>query len=259
MEQTTHTFGQIDLFCCNAGIALDGGIDAADEDWRRIWGVNVMSTFTPRVRHPGMLARGQGYFLQTASAAGLLTQIGSGAIRGHETCRGGFCRMALDPLWRCRNRGLLPLPARRALCKCCSNRIVVSAPFARGSTRAGSSGSGDRGGWRRSDSLIPHPDVAKYFRHKASDPIAGFGDCAPSRRKWGTRSRRCRGAQFAPVKSCHSIAYRRISSSTWLIYPARSWWSNFRTAIPTSHTYFAWVLVSLCYGDAPGRQPGTRR
>ena len=77
-ERTIQEFGQIDLFCCNAGIALDGGIDAPDEDWQRIWNVNLMShVYAARSVVPGMLARGSGYFLQTASAAGLLTQIGS--------------------------------------------------------------------------------------------------------------------------------------------------------------------------------------
>src|SRR4051812_40772998 len=41
-ERAVQAFGQIDLFCCNAGIAVDGGIEAPDEEWQRIWGINVM-------------------------------------------------------------------------------------------------------------------------------------------------------------------------------------------------------------------------
>lgn len=71
-------FGQIDLFCSNAGIMMMGGSETENFDWERIWQVNVMShVYAARAVLPGMLARGQGYLLQTASAAGLLTQIGS--------------------------------------------------------------------------------------------------------------------------------------------------------------------------------------
>lgn len=78
VEQATSAYGQIDLFCSNAGIGLDGGIDVADEGWQRIMGINFMAhVYAARAVLPGMLARGEGYLLQTASAAGLLTQIGS--------------------------------------------------------------------------------------------------------------------------------------------------------------------------------------
>jgi NAD(P)-dependent dehydrogenase (short-subunit alcohol dehydrogenase family) len=70
--------GPIDLFCSNAGIALSGGPEAPDEDWARSWAVNTMShVWAARAVLPAMLARGEGYLLQTASAAGLLTNIGT--------------------------------------------------------------------------------------------------------------------------------------------------------------------------------------
>lgn len=78
VERATAAYGPIDLFCSNAGIAVDGGPEAPDAAWRRIWDVNVMAhVYAARAVLPGMLARGRGYLLQTASAAGLLTQIGS--------------------------------------------------------------------------------------------------------------------------------------------------------------------------------------
>jgi NAD(P)-dependent dehydrogenase (short-subunit alcohol dehydrogenase family) len=70
--------GPIDLFCSNAGIMTPGGLDAADEHWQSIWQVNVMSQlWAARHMVPRMIARGGGYLLNTASAAGLLNQIGA--------------------------------------------------------------------------------------------------------------------------------------------------------------------------------------
>src|SRR2546425_9640639 len=71
-------YGPIDLFCSNAGISLPGGVEASDTDWERIWRINVMAhVYAARAVLPSMLERGAGYLLNTASAAGLLNQIGS--------------------------------------------------------------------------------------------------------------------------------------------------------------------------------------
>jgi len=78
VARATEKFGPIDLFCSNAGIETGGGIDAPDEAWQKIWSVNVMAhVYAARAVLPGMIARGRGYLLQTASAAGLLTQMSS--------------------------------------------------------------------------------------------------------------------------------------------------------------------------------------
>jgi len=77
-ETALKTYGQIDLFCSNAGIAIEGGVDVPDGVWRRIIDVNFMAhLWAARAVLPSMLERGDGYILATASAAGLLTQIGS--------------------------------------------------------------------------------------------------------------------------------------------------------------------------------------
>ncbi len=75
--------GQIDLFCSNAGIiGVDGdpwwATGADNALWQRMWEIHVMShVYAARACLPTMIARGEGYFLNTASAAGLLAQIGS--------------------------------------------------------------------------------------------------------------------------------------------------------------------------------------
>ncbi len=78
IERTESEIGPIDLFCSNAGIGLGKGLDEPDEVWDTIWKVNTMShIWAARHLVPRMIARGGGYLLNTSSAAGLLTQIGS--------------------------------------------------------------------------------------------------------------------------------------------------------------------------------------
>jgi len=74
IEEATRHFGRVDVLCSNAGIALGGGVDASNADWQRIWEVNLMAhVYGARAVLPQMTERGEGYLLQTASAAGLLS------------------------------------------------------------------------------------------------------------------------------------------------------------------------------------------
>ena len=71
-------YGRIDIFCSNAGILALGGYEVDNKTWQRIWESNVLShVFAARAVLPGMIRQGGGAFMVTASAAGLLSQIGS--------------------------------------------------------------------------------------------------------------------------------------------------------------------------------------
>lgn len=78
VQRTESELGPIDLFCANAGVAVGGGPEASDEAWMAAWRVNLMGhVYAARALLPGWLGRGDGYFLSTASAAGLLTNLGA--------------------------------------------------------------------------------------------------------------------------------------------------------------------------------------
>jgi NAD(P)-dependent dehydrogenase (short-subunit alcohol dehydrogenase family) len=73
-----ETFGPIDLFFANAGVAVGTDLTSSEADWDLAFDVNVHAhRWAAKYLLPGWLARGEGYFCSTASAAGLLSQIGS--------------------------------------------------------------------------------------------------------------------------------------------------------------------------------------
>jgi NAD(P)-dependent dehydrogenase (short-subunit alcohol dehydrogenase family) len=96
VAQLESEYGGIDLFCSNAGIFVGDGeqgwaTSATNESWQAMWEIHVMShVYAARACLPGMLRRGSGYFLNTASAAGLLNQIGDAAYSTTKHAAIGF-------------------------------------------------------------------------------------------------------------------------------------------------------------------------
>lgn len=88
--------GRIDLLCANAGVGdgdpdQDNAASSPDAVWMRAFGVNVMHhVYAARAVLPGMIARGEGYILNTVSAAGLLSQIGSAVYSTTKHAAVGF-------------------------------------------------------------------------------------------------------------------------------------------------------------------------
>lgn len=74
VQETIKKHGHIDLFASNAGVSIGKGLESTDAEWDKAWSVNLMAhVYAARAVVPHMLERGEGYLLQTASAAGLLS------------------------------------------------------------------------------------------------------------------------------------------------------------------------------------------
>src|SRR3954451_9378653 len=77
IDRAEQEFGTVDIFCANAGIGIGAGLEASDEAWKQVMDVNLMShVYAARRLVPAWIERGEGYFVSTASAAGMLSQIG---------------------------------------------------------------------------------------------------------------------------------------------------------------------------------------
>lgn len=78
IELAKSEFGPVDLYFANAGITGAAGLDVREQDWDRSIDVNLRAHIrAAQLLMPGWVERGEGYFVSTASAAGLLTQLGS--------------------------------------------------------------------------------------------------------------------------------------------------------------------------------------
>jgi NAD(P)-dependent dehydrogenase (short-subunit alcohol dehydrogenase family) len=171
VDKALDTYGPIDLFCANAGIAVTGSVDVPDEEWRRIWDINVMAhVYSARAVLPGMLARGEGYLLHTASAAGLLTNLGAApyAVTKH-----GAVALAE---WLAITYGDAGI---KVSCLCPqgvrTNMLLGAGPEGEALLAAGALEPEDvadavvAGLASEGFLILPHPEVAEYLRRKAGD------------------------------------------------------------------------------------------
>jgi NAD(P)-dependent dehydrogenase (short-subunit alcohol dehydrogenase family) len=171
IDRTTRECGPIDLFCSNAGICLQGDVNTVNADWQRLWQVNVMAhVYAARAVLPGMLARGEGYLLQTASAAGLLTQLGSAPYSVTKHAAVGLAE------WLAITYGpagikvscLCPQGVRTAMLEQATGRIADH--LRESALEPDAVADCVIAGLAAEQFLIlPHPEVAEYFRHKADD------------------------------------------------------------------------------------------
>jgi NAD(P)-dependent dehydrogenase (short-subunit alcohol dehydrogenase family) len=164
-------FGQVDIFCSNAGIGATGGPEAPDRDWERSWGINVMShVYAARAVLPQMLARKEGYLLQTVSAAGLLTQIGSAPYSVTKHAALGFAE------WLAITYGEQGIRVSALCPQGVKTDMLLKAQFAGGAFLL----QGALEPEQVADDVIkamneekflilPHPEAGKYFQNKAND------------------------------------------------------------------------------------------
>jgi NAD(P)-dependent dehydrogenase (short-subunit alcohol dehydrogenase family) len=172
VERTESELGPIDLFCSNAGILVMDPSHAAstsNEDWDRIWQINVMAhVYAARAVLPHMIARGSGYLINTASAAGLLSQIGSAPYSVTKHAAVGFAE------------ALAIAHGEEGI------RVSVLCPQAVQTAMLRNTDGGPAGGDGILDPqdvagvvveaireerflILPHPEVATYMQRKSSD------------------------------------------------------------------------------------------
>jgi NAD(P)-dependent dehydrogenase (short-subunit alcohol dehydrogenase family) len=186
VTQATSDAGPIDLFCSNAGIAISGGEESPNADWQRCWDVNVMAhVYAARHVLPSMLERGAGYLLHTVSAAGLLTHVQSAtyAVSKHASLAfaewlavtygdRGINVSALCP------QGVRTDMLRRAAAE--GRGFLVD-----GALEPEQVADAVVNGLAAERFLIlPHPEVAEYFRRKANDYDRWLGGMRRLRRKY---------------------------------------------------------------------------
>jgi NAD(P)-dependent dehydrogenase (short-subunit alcohol dehydrogenase family) len=171
VQETIDRFGRIDLFCSNAGVGRAGGVESPDEDWDLSWRVNVMAhVYAARAVLPQMLARGDGYLLQTVSAAGILSQIGSAPYSATKHAALGFAEYLAITYG---DRGIKV----SALCPMgVKTDMLRRAEFGGGSFLLDSALEPDhvadftvRALAEEKFLILPHAEVSEYFQRKAAD------------------------------------------------------------------------------------------
>jgi NAD(P)-dependent dehydrogenase (short-subunit alcohol dehydrogenase family) len=170
-------FGRIDLLCSNAGVAAGRGLDASDDDWERAWTVNVLAhVYAARAALPAMLERGEGYLLQTCSAAGLLTNPGDAPYTLTKHAAVAFAEWLSVTYGGAgiRVSALCPQGVRTPMLL---GGLDAGVPAAMAVAAAGGllepeevADAVVEGLAAERFLILPHPEVATYLRNKATDP-----------------------------------------------------------------------------------------
>ena len=171
VDSITDVCGQVDIFCSNAGVGTAGGPEAPDKDWQRSWEINVMAhVYAARAVLPQMLARKEGYLVQTVSAAGLLTQIGSAPYSVTKHAAMSFAEWLAITYGDqgIRVSALCPMGVR--------TRMLAKAEFSGGSFLLETAIEPDQVAdetikvvGEERFLILPHPEVARFFQQKAGD------------------------------------------------------------------------------------------
>jgi NAD(P)-dependent dehydrogenase (short-subunit alcohol dehydrogenase family) len=171
IQRLVESVGPIDLFCSNTGIIFEGGEETPDDDWERIWAINVKAhIYAARAVLPGMIARGSGYLLQTVSAAGLLSQIGSAPYSVTKHAALAFAEwLAIEKYDQgIRVSALCPQGVRTNMLESADDGIArllretaISAEQVADAAVAGIA--------EERFLILPHAEVAEYLQRKASD------------------------------------------------------------------------------------------
>ena len=166
-------FGRIDLLVSNAGIGVFGGVEAPNEAWQQIWDVNVMAhVYAARAALPAMIDRGEGYLLNTASAAGLLTNLGTAPYSVTKHAAVGLAE------WLAITHGdqgikvscLCPQGVDTDLLRAGASDTSGATVLAQGVLQPADVAEAVVAGLRAETFLIlPHPEVQEYFQRKAAD------------------------------------------------------------------------------------------
>ncbi len=174
-------FGPVDLYCSNAGTGAAGGLDADLAEWDRVWRVNTLAhVLAARAVLPSMLERGSGHLLQTASAAGLLINLGEPAYTATKHAAVGLAEWIAATY---HHRGirvscLCPMGVDTAMLHRASDSGVAGAVV----TGAGDVLSPEVVAEAVVEALaeerflvLPHPEVARFWQGKAADPDRWLG------------------------------------------------------------------------------------
>jgi len=170
VDATLKAHGRIDLFCSNAGIVIEGDQCVPDREWQRIWEINMMAhIYAARAVLPSMLARKEGYLLQTVSAAGLLTSIGSAPYAVTKHAALGFAE------WLAITYGDYGIKVSALCPQGVKTRMLENVKGGESFLLDGAltpeqvAEAVVKGLESEEFLILPHPEVLEYFRRKAND------------------------------------------------------------------------------------------